>query len=223
VSARARRLSPPVASPPDPPGVPEGAWAAIVEAMPFPVLIADMHGRFLGGNSAAARLLGCSWDPPEAAADYYAESTDARQVQAALLDAGPDGAKPIDITLRTVAGKKIPARLFGVALRDAGGTPVATAALFVDRTADLKAQAEFQDAIRRAVVAERRTGHEDQGRKFAHEVNQPLTVAMGQLEMLLAQPGLPEVVEKRIGKVQEQLQRVADSIRRFRQEGREGK
>jgi len=55
---------------------------------------------------------------------------------------------------------------------------------------------------------------------LAHELNQPLTVAMGVLEMLASGPDLPEPIARRLGKVQEQLDRIANTVRRFREESR---
>jgi len=202
------------------PALPSPAALALIEALPFPTLLADPHGFLVGGNAAAHSLLGCTWGPwgEERAADYYADPADARRVQDALAEAEPGAGRAFEMDLRSVAGERIPVRLHGVAVRDLDGDVVSTVALLQDLRAEITLQRHLEDATRQSIEAERRTINQAQGRKLAHELNQPLTVAMGILEMLIAGPDLPPGIAKRLHKMQEQLDRIATTVRRFREE-----
>jgi len=204
------------------PSLSPDAARALLDAIPFPVLSADPHGILLGGNAAARGLLGCALGPwgEERATDYYGDPSDAFRVQAVLVEAGPGQARTLDVELRSVSGERIPARLYGVAVRDREGDVVSTVALFQDLRSEISLQRHLEDATRQSIEAERRTSHQAQGRKLAHELNQPLTVAMGLLEMTASGPDLPAGLEKRLAKVQDQLARIARTIQRFREESR---
>jgi len=203
-------------------GLPPAAAQALLDALPFPVLSADPHGILIGGNVAARNLLGCALGPwgEERATDYYGDPSDAFRVRDGLLDAGPGQTRTFDVELRSVAGERIPTRLYGIAIRDRDGDVVSTVALFQDLRSEIALQRHLEDATRQSIEAERRTGHQAQGRKLAHELNQPLTVAMGLLEMIASGPDLPAGLEKRLAKVQDQLSRIARTIQRFREESR---
>ncbi len=220
--ARKKPTFEPAPGEPAAPSLPPEAAQALVAALPFPVLSADPHGFLVGGNPAARRLLGCTWGPwgEERAVDYYADPGDARRVREGLLEAEPGRGRTFDVDVRSVAGERIPARLHGVAVRDRDGDVVSTVALVEDLRSEIALQRNLETATRQSIEAERRSGQQAQGRKLAHELNQPLTVAMGVLEMLASGPDLPEPIARRLGKVQEQLDRIANTVRRFREESR---
>lgn len=203
------------------------AWAALVEAMPFPVLVAGPSGVLVGGNGAAERLLGRTWKPdpaqqrePDDLDDCFADPAVADRVRTATAEAAPGEARAFDVDLNSVAGERIPARLYATAVRDADGRIAATVAIFQDLRAERALQRNLEEATRQSIDAERRSGQQAQGSKLAHELNQPLTVAMVLLEMLSSGPDLDPALVRRLAKIHDQLDRIKKSILKFREESR---
>ncbi|MBN1336010.1 MAG: hypothetical protein JXB39_08630 [Deltaproteobacteria bacterium] len=196
------------------------AALALLSILPFPVLSMDADGFLIGGNPAARTRLGCTWGPwgEERDSDYYVDPDDTLRVREALVEDKQGQGCRFDLDMRDKAGKPLPSRLYGVAVRNLDGDMVSTVVLLQDLGTENKLQEKLEEATRRAIEAEQRMGDQAQGRKLAHELNQPLTVAMGLLEMISTGPDLPEPVTRRLEKIQEQLDRIAFIIRRFREE-----
>lgn len=187
---------------------------AFIRSGPFPAMLVDATGSIRFLNPAAEELLGC---PSATAAhelvlaDFLANPDEQERVLESPV-VGEHG--PLEIRLRAISGKLVPARLHLLTQGDSVGMPASILLVVEDRSEAQDLERRLEDTTRQLVELEKRRGKLEKSRSIAHELNQPLTVAMGTLELLAAGGELPDRLRKRIDRVYDQLQRMVGIIRR---------
>jgi len=199
----------------------------LVSAVPAPILVADLSGRILLVSPAAVAALGY---PAEEArehlhvTDLYHHPEDARRVLRRLRGqdgaSGPGGDARFDVTLRARNGELIPVRLTATLLRDTAGAPIGTLGVFEDRREHVALGKRLEDAALQVEQVERRAAATSAVSAAVHEMAQPLTAAMGNVEMLLLDPGLEPSITTRLERTLDNLERLRLILARFSKAGR---
>lgn len=193
-------------------------FARMVEACPVAALATDPQGRILVFNAAAVSLLGCSAQlacEMHQASDFYQDSNAFGQVLEVLAGRPADAAETRRMDLRTPSGGVVPVRATHRLLRDGAGRPWRVVGYFEDIRQAVELQQRLEDVGRQLIEGERRVEAAEKGRSVAHELNQPLTVAMGTLELIHASFELPGPVRQRMDRVYDQLQRMTRMVKKL--------
>lgn len=201
----------------------------LFDAVPAPVLVADLRGRVMRINIAAESALGyrLSESPDLRVGDVYHRVDDARRVLARLQTRASVSPtlEPFDVILRARNGELVPVRLTASLVRDADGGPVATIGVFQDRREQIAIERRLEEAASQIEAAEHRAAGMTSVATAVHEIAQPLTAAMGTVEMLMLDEDLADEQRHRLERTYEQLERIRALIaaltrtRRPRDEG----
>jgi PAS domain-containing protein len=188
----------------------------LIDATPDPVMAADGRGGVLVFNRAAEAALDYegAWARQHLhVSDVYADPADARRVLAEIR-ASPSGIlRSYPVRLRARSGAAVPVHLSAAEVYAADGMPVATVGIFADQRQRLSLQDRLDTATTQLILAERRATALEAVGRAVHELNQPLTTAIGALELLEMQPELPDAARPRIARVYDQLDRMASLVR----------
>lgn len=183
----------------------------LIEASQSPVVVADGTGRVLRINPSAASLLG--YRAEDAAQhlhvrDMYADPDDARRVLAEIR-ANNNTVEFARMMLRTRSGERVAVRMRAGELHDSDGEPIGTFGVITDLRELDELRARLDEATNRLTIVEHRLNAVRGATRISHELNQPLTAAMGTLEMLELRPDLPIDVVPRLRRAYAQLERMA--------------
>ncbi|MBM4365603.1 MAG: PAS domain S-box protein [Deltaproteobacteria bacterium] len=193
---------------------PEAVLAALLDAVPLPVVVTDARGRILHGNGAASQLFSYSLAEMRDflhVSDLYHRPDDARGALRAARDGG--GAAASQVLLRSRGGELIPARVHVRILGDAGSAGSLGVIEDLREVQDLSRRLE--DATRQIVASEKRAAVVALAGQAAHELSQPLMAAMGNVELALMAPGLDPKLAARLDKTYEQLERMRGIVSDF--------
>jgi PAS domain S-box-containing protein len=184
----------------------------VFDASPCPVIGVDLRGRIHLFSRAAEEILGYS--AAEArdrlhVTDLYHRPDDARRVMAELRGANAGPRHTTDLVLRARDGELIPVRVTASLLHDAGGALAGTLGFFVDRREALAMDARLEEVAGQVIASERRAASVTSAADAAHELSQPLTAAMGHLEMVLEDDAVTGVLRDRVARAYGQLERIA--------------
>ncbi len=218
--AREQALSPPE-PPPDEGGetseIPQlELLTSLAQSLPHPVVATSREGRFLLFNRAAERLLGA---PRQAAmrqhviGDFFVDPAEVPRLERALSAPQSSDARSHDVRIRTVLGEQVPVRFYGTGVRNERGRVVAFVGLLQDMRELNTLSLRLEETTRQLIETEVRAKEVIGGRNMVHELNQPLTVAMGSIELLATRGDLPEDVLQRLERTYDQLRRMADLVR----------
>lgn len=200
----------------------------LVAIVPSPAIVADLEGRILLFNPAAESLLGYTADEARGhvhVTDLYHHPEDARRVARRLRGRVAEGlpaAAPerFDVTLRARTLELVPVRLSASLLHGTDGAEVGTLGVFEDRREYLALGKRLEDAAVQVEAVERRAAGVVAVSAAMHEMAQPLTAAMGNVEMLLMDTTLAEPVSSRLQRTYDQLERLRGIISRVARVGR---
>jgi PAS domain S-box-containing protein len=195
----------------------------LIDANPAPIIVADVRGRILLFSPAAEALLGYRGGEAREhlhVTDLYHRPDEARRVLERVRARRP-GVAPahdrLDVTLRARNGELVPVRLSVSLLRDAAGDVVGTLGIFEDLREEVALRRRLEDAADQVVASERRASGLGVVGRVAHDLSQPLTAAMGNLEMLAAVPDLTATQADRLDRTWEQLERMRRIVHEFSQ------
>lgn len=189
----------------------------LLDVVRAPVIVADPQGRIVLVNAATERALGYARTEPEQGlhvTDVYHRLEDARRVLERLRTRGPvDPADdPFEVTLRARGGELVPVRLTAALLRDADANEVGSLGVFEDLREELELGKRLRDAAGQVEASERRASTVALVATAVHEMAQPLTAAMGNVEMLLLDPRIPTASRERLGRTYDQLERLRELL-----------
>lgn len=150
------------------------------------VVANDAHGRVHLFNAAAERALGYRVQEARewlSVVDLFATPTDARRVRERLRGQPAGHVERLDTALRTRSGDLVPVSLAAQLTAASDGTPLVLG-VAVDRREVLALQARLDDASGQVLESERRAASMAVSLRAAQALAQPLTAAMGHLELL---------------------------------------
>lgn len=184
----------------------------LLEIFPSPVAASDREGKIFVFNAAAEQALG--YTAAEAlglhAAELYQHPESAQRVLSRLRARREETsplADPIDVVLRARDGSPVPARVTATLLLDVEGEPAGVVAVFADQRESRALQRRIDQAGAQVTAAERRTFTLSAASTLAHAMSQPLTAAMGNVEMVLMSSS--GAGTERLERCFEQLERIA--------------
>ena len=184
---------------------------------PVPALAFDKRNHLLFINEMASLLLGLRGDIQLAdllVSEFFVDPQQASRVRRDAEEYPTGDTLEVELLLRDMRGEPIPVRAYVECLRKDDAV-VAYSAMFVDIRDMVALNRRLEDTTRQLLSAQQRFDTVERGRSVAHELNQPLTVAMGTLELLSATSAFPEPVMARLERIYEQLQRMARIVRRI--------
>ncbi len=193
-------------------------FGRLIDATPNPVMASDMRGRVLVFNRSAEAALGYDsrWARENMhVTEIYADAGDARRVLAEIRNSPSGLVQAVDVRLRSRSGEHIPVLLSAAEVYAADGMPIATVGVFQDQRQELALRNRLEETTEQLIATEKRAAAIEVAGAAAHELNQPLTAVMGSLEMLELRADLPEDVHRRVERAYEQLERMADIVRRL--------
>lgn len=188
----------------------------LIDATPDPVMAADTRGQVIVFNRAAEQALGYdgAWARENMhVTEVYTEANEASRVLAEIRSSPDAIVRGLHVHLRTRQGATLPVRLSAAEVYAADGLPIATIGIFEDRRAEISLNRRLQEATTQLIESEQRAAAVEGLARATHELNQPLTVAMGALELLEMREDLPQDTRPRISRVYDQLERMASIVR----------
>jgi len=172
----------------------EGTEIRAFDYVPDPVISVDSDGRVSGFNDAALECFGALAEPAVSGPVRFLFDEESGAALEHLCMSGFVGAGDHDVRL-------VDQRLMGFAINRVNR--FVSYVLLRDRSHREKLEAELRYARRMASVGRLAS-------EVAHEINNPLAVIQGRLEMLKAVPDMPvEIRERHLGIVEEHSGRVA--------------
>jgi PAS domain S-box-containing protein len=195
---------------------PSDALRELFGALPMAVIASDRRGRILLFNRAAERLLGCARQTAlaeHAIGDFFVEPAEVPRLERELASVAPGETASRDVRVRTMLGEQVPVRFFGAGVRNERGRVVAFVGLLQDMREINTMTRRLEETTRQLIETEVRAKEAIGGRNMAHELNQPLTVAMGSIEMLTSRGDLDADVQQRLERVYDTLHRMASLVR----------
>lgn len=157
----------------------------VIDASSDAIVAADLRGRLLIYNRAAERIFG--WSAKQArdtisVRNLYPEGG-AREVMRLLRESPHGQVEAVRIYGNTRDGETFPIEL-SAGLVKLGGTEIATVGLLRDLRDRVRVEGELARARSRLSEAEKQAAITALAGATAHELNQPLTVVLGHLELM---------------------------------------
>lgn len=174
------------------------------------VVANDAHGRVHVFNAAAERALGYRAQEARewlSVVDLFAAPTDARRVRERLRGQPSGHIERLDTALRTRSGDRVPVSLAAQLTTASDGTPLVLG-VAVDRRGVLALQARLDDASGQVLESERRAASMAVSLRAAQALAQPLTAAMGHLELLAEDVRQSGVAREHAERAHAQLARI---------------
>lgn len=187
----------------------------VIDATPNPVMGADPEGRVIVYNRAAERALGYegTWVKEHMhVSDIYADPGEARRVLNAIRKSNDGFAHELEVRLRTRTGEQVPVSLSAAEVYGPDGLIMATVGIFQDRRVEFHLRSRLEETTTQLIQSEQRAAASDAVRATAHELNQPLTTAMGSLELVGMSGPLSEKQRARLDRAYQQLERMAEVV-----------
>ena len=176
------------------------------------MIVATGHGRIVTlFNRRAEEILGYKAEEVIGrSVEMLYQRAEAKRVEENLRLA-PDGQlMEHEIRLRTKGGAVIPARLTASLLYDGSGRVTGSFGACTDLTHIKALEEELVKQQKLLAIAEL-------GGAASHELNQPLTVALGRIQLLRRHQGKDGPHERELRQVEQELRRMAQMVRRIGQ------
>jgi signal transduction histidine kinase len=147
--------------------------------------------------------------------EIYADPGVARRVLSGIRGSPSGMMQAVAVRLRARSGEQIPVLLSAAEVYAADGMPIATVGVFEDQRQEVALRNRLEKTTEQLIASEKRAAAIEVAGAAAHELNQPLTMVMGALEMLEMRADLPEDVHRRVERAYVQLERMAEIVRRL--------
>lgn len=186
----------------------------LFDVVPVAIVVAAPDGRLLRLNEAARRLLGFRPGEAEGAlrlADLHHRPEELRGQREMLAQRTPERSalsEPVEISVRARNGEVIPARVTVSLVKNADGTTVGSVHAFEDRREIDSLARRLAEATSYVEALEQRMSSQVALGRAAHELSQPLTAALGHIDMLMIEGGVTEAGADRLDRAAEQLERM---------------
>jgi PAS domain S-box-containing protein len=188
----------------------------LLQTSPLPILAANQTGQLILFSRAASEMLGYSSEyacSQMHVSDIYANPTEARRVLAEIR-CSPNGyLHRFSVRLRARSGEQIPVFLSATEVLGDQGEFAYTIGVILDRRVELGLRSRLEAASEQVLLSEKRASGVTSTRIAIHEINQPLTALLGAIDLLDMRTDLPEEVRDRLGRMVDQLDRMAEIVR----------
>ena len=162
---------------------------SLIESTTDAIVATDMRGRILLFNDAAARITDYSWDEAHGMmASVLYQPGSARRIMAELRsvkNGGPGKLTERRATIVAKDGELIPVNLALSIVHSPDGEEIAIVGIFADLRPQLRLEEELTSAQAKAALSERQRAALEVAGGAAHALNQPLTVIMGSIELMV--------------------------------------
>jgi PAS domain S-box-containing protein len=191
----------------------------VIDSSVDAIVSADLRGRVLLFNRAAARIFG--YEPKEVVGKFNVErlypSGVARQVMRHIRSpehGGPRRLEDYRVDMMGSRGETIPVKLSAALIMD-GERAIGSVGVFTDIREQLRMESSLQIAQEELREREKGLALAELAGTAAHELNQPLTAVIGYAELMLRQ--LPADAEHRPAAevILEQAQRMAQIVQKI--------
>ena len=192
--------------------------ARLSDVVPVAVVVAAGDGRVLRLNDAARRMLGFKPGEGEGSlrlADLHHRPEDVRTQREALARRVTEGAAqadPMELSLRARDGAIIPVRARVAVVRSPDGRAVGTVHSYEDLRELRSLTQRLEDAVGQVSSLEQRVSGQAVLARAAHELSQPLTAALGQIDLLLIEEAVTDAAGERLERAAEQLERMRNLV-----------
>ncbi|MCK6513717.1 PAS domain-containing protein [Myxococcota bacterium] len=197
---------------------PRAAFAArVLDACPDAIITTDASGLILTFNRAAELLTGHLAEEIVGNLDLgvlFDSPSEAARLDLSLRAATDHVLLNQPVRLRTAEGERVPTMVSLAALFGAGGVRDGLVGVYRDDRDNDALGERLATATAQLVQAERRGSRLMTVGAAAWELNQPLTSAMGLLELLMLRPELSADSHERLERAYNQLERLAEGVRR---------
>jgi PAS domain S-box-containing protein len=193
--------------------------ARVIDSSVDAIVSADLTGRVLLFNRAAARIFG--YEPDEVIGKLSVErlypSGVARQVMRRIRGAeygGPRRLEDYRVDMMGSRGETIPVKLSAALILD-GEKAIASVGIFTDIREQLRMESSLQTAQEELREREKGLALAELAGTTAHELNQPLTAVIGYAELLLRQVKDDAAHRPAAEVILEQAQRMAGIVQKI--------
>jgi len=194
----------------------------LVDSAADAIVAADLGGTVLVFNRVAERIYGCKADEIVGLAsvrDLYAERGAAQSVMRLLRGpqhGGPGRIEGIRQEILNRAGERVPVALSAAILYE-DGREVGTVGIFNDLRERLKIEQRLATAQQRLEITEKQALLAELAGATAHELNQPLTVILGNLELLARKMTPTDPLSRQLETMRHEAERMAAIVKRIGQ------
>lgn len=188
----------------------------LVEASPDPVVAVDLQGQILLFSRAAEEVLGYPADTVLGrmhVGQLYAAAGDASDVLARMKAAEGHRINGHVVRLRSASGESILVQLSAALLHDAMGRAVASVGIFRDDRERLQLAQALENTTDQLVQSEARGSLLDAARAGLAELADPLTEALGRLELATLSPQVDPTLRGQLAQAAAPLDQVLQASR----------
>lgn len=186
----------------------------LVELSPSLVVVVAPDGRVMRVNDAALRALGYRRQDVENTlrlVDLHHRPEEVALLRERMQDRRGE-AEALDTALRARGGEVIPARVHTAPLRGPGGGLVAVLHVYEDRREVHSLTRRLAELTTLVETLEQRANAAQVLGRAAHELSQPLTAVLGQVDLMLLDGDLPPAAVERLDRTMAQLDRMQQIV-----------
>jgi PAS domain S-box-containing protein len=194
----------------------------LVDSAADAIVAADLRGTVLVFNRVAEQIYGVAADQIVGRAsvrDLYADRGSAREVMRLLRSPQHGGVGRIEGIRQEIvnrAGERVPVALSAAILYE-DGREVGTVGIFNDLRERIKIEQRLATAQQRLEVTEKQALLAELAGATAHELNQPLTAILGNLEMLVRRVPAGDPLYRHVETMRHEAERMAGIVKRIGQ------
>jgi PAS domain S-box-containing protein len=186
----------------------------LMDLTPAMVVVVATDGRVLRVNEATVRTLGYRRQDVENTlrlVDLHHRPEEVALLRERTQDRRGDAA-PVETALRTRGGEVVPTRAQVSLLRGFDEVPTGALHVYEDRREALSLSRRMAELTALVGSLEQRANAAQLLGRAAHELSQPLTAALGQIDLLMLDAGIDPTAAERLDRALAQLDRMQQIV-----------